>query len=293
MRGIIFGCGNKGKQVLPILRNVFHVDILAFADNKSEETRYDGVPIIKPEEIVNFDIDKIFISVVDIKKIAEIKNQLHHLQIRDNKIEILTTSLPYMECYKDARIQWILEFSEFVKVEGMSGNVAECGVFRGDTAKFINKYFHDRKLYLFDTFTGFTEEDLLYEKELHNESFNNSEFASNPFVSNQDELQNFVLKKMTYPDNCSFKVGMFPDTANQVKDMFCFVNLDMDLYKPMLEGLHFFWDKMVKGGVILLHDYFMAELPGVRLAVKDFENEKGLSVTKVPIGDGCSLAIIK
>jgi O-methyltransferase len=46
----------------------------------------------------------------------------------------------------------------------VKGNVAELGVFRGDFAKHINVAFPDRKLYLFDTFDGFNEKDILAEE---------------------------------------------------------------------------------------------------------------------------------
>jgi hypothetical protein len=61
----------------------------------------------------------------------------------------------------------------------------------------------------------------------------------------------------------------------------------------MFEALKFFFDKMSPGGIILLHDYFVPDLPGVKKAVGDFEELLGTSVPKMPIGDGCTLAIIK
>ncbi len=73
----------------------------------------------------------------------------------------------------------------------------------------------------------------------------------------------------------------------------CFVNLDMDLYTPILSGLRFFWNKMVPGGGIMIHDYFHSELPGVKKALHDFEAELGQTLAKTPIGDGCSIFIIK
>jgi hypothetical protein len=45
--------------------------------------------------------------------------------------------------------------------------------------------------------------------------------------------------------------------------------------------------------VILLHDYSHPQLPGVKRAVADFEKELGHAVPKIPIGDFCSLAIVK
>jgi len=57
--------------------------------------------------------------------------------------------------------------------------------------------------------------------------------------------------------------------------------------------MRFFWDKMVMNGVILLHDYFHPDLPGVAQAVEAFEREKNCNIPKLPIGDGVSIALIK
>ena len=73
-----------------------------------------------------------------------------------------------------------------------------------------------------------------------------------------------------------------------------FVNLDMDLYKPTLEGLKFFWPKMVKGGIILIHDFFSTGYAGVNKAIEQFVIENPDTENRFfPIGDDVSIAIMK
>ena len=67
----------------------------------------------------------------------------------------------------------------------------------------------------------------------------------------------------------------------------------MDLYKPILEGLKFFYPKMVGGGVILIDDYFSVAYPNIRQAVADYERELNKGLLKIPMGDNNGLAIIK
>ena len=67
----------------------------------------------------------------------------------------------------------------------------------------------------------------------------------------------------------------------------------MDLYKPTLEGLIFFYPKLVQGGCILIHDYFMASYPNVKKAVEEYQNSYHTNLVKIPIGDDLSIAIIK
>ena len=50
---------------------------------------------------------------------------------------------------------------------------------------------------------------------------------------------------------------------------------------------------MVEGGIILIHDYFNPELPGVAKAINDYEEQNDICLHKFPIADFCSLAIIK
>lgn len=97
---------------------------------------------------------------------------------------------------------------------------------------------------------------------------------------------------MKYPERCIFKAGYFPETASGIEEEFCFVNLDLDLYQPTLEGLRWFEDRMVSGGVILIHDYFADNFRGVRQAVDEYmRDRKRKELHLMPIGDGISIAI--
>jgi hypothetical protein len=49
---------------------------------------------------------------------------------------------------------------------GVPGDIAEVGVGEGGTAFLLNHHFADRKLLLFDTFTGFDARDLTRNEEL-------------------------------------------------------------------------------------------------------------------------------
>ncbi|WP_257007056.1 TylF/MycF family methyltransferase [Helicobacter pullorum] len=72
---------------------------------------------------------------------------------------------------------------------------------------------------------------------------------------------------------------------------FKFVNLDVDLYQPILSGLQYFYPKMVKDGVILVHDYFHPFYTGTKKAVDEFAVEMNLRT--LPIGDAFSVMIVK
>lgn len=67
----------------------------------------------------------------------------------------------------------------------------------------------------------------------------------------------------------------------------------MDLYKPTLEGLRFFYPLMVSGGIITVHDYFSQGYEGVKAALKEFMDEMQDNMVPFPIGDHTSIAIQK
>lgn len=98
---------------------------------------------------------------------------------------------------------------------------------------------------------------------------------------------------MLHPENCIIKKGYFPKTANGINETFCYVNLDMDLYKPTLEGLRFFYPIMIKGGIIIVHDYSSKGYEGINATVHEFIEEISDNIVPFPIGDHVSIAIQK
>src|ERR1022692_3821606 len=55
--------------------------------------------------------------------------------------------------------------SHEINRKNLEGSVAELGVYKGKFARYINQYFPKRSLYLFDTFEGFDNRDVVAEKE--------------------------------------------------------------------------------------------------------------------------------
>lgn len=292
---LIFGAGFIGKKYYDSIKN-YNTDItvVAFVDNNHEiiGTNIDGIQVIHPNKISGFKFDKIMVSTSP-KYAVEIFIQLKDMNIPIMKIEhyIYSDVFGYNKRNSD-RIKWLRDFSNHVYINNILGNVAECGVYYGRFSRHINKCFPDRTLYLFDTFDGFAAQDLEKELSLGNDSFNNSNFALNKNIFSGVNIE-FMMQHMPHPEKCIVKQGIFSETSIGIEDSFCFVNLDMDLYQPMLAALKFFWNKMISGGVVLLHDYYHQKLPGVALAVEDFEKSIKKRICKTPIGDSCSIALIK
>jgi O-methyltransferase len=163
----------------------------------------------------------------------------------------------------------------------IEGSVAELGVYKGKFARYINRYFPDKKLYLFDTFQGFDETDI--KAELKNTYSSGEQDFSNTSVKH-------VLSIMPFPDQCIIKQGYFPDTARGLNEQFVFVNIDADLYEPIYNGLQFFYPRLKKGGYIFVHDYNNDAYKGAREAVEKFCRENDLN--KLPLPDSCGTAVL-
>ena len=275
---IVFGATTSAMYVYEKI--VIDYDIIAFADNdvKKQNTQLMGKPVIPPNTIENYEINQIII--VSLSSANVIKKQLIDMGIPEYKINI-----SYIENSINARKQFLIDFSKIVYQRDLEGSVAEAGVFQGEYAKYINKAFPDRKLYLFDTFEGFDKKDTDIEK------INGFSDAQEGYLNITS--QDIVMQKMQYPKNCVIKKGYFPESANGIDDKFVFVNLDLDLYMPTKNGLRYFYEKMTKGGIIIIHDYFSDGYYGVNKAVDEFIDEYNGEIYSFPIGDGISIAIQK
>ena len=228
-----------------------------------------------PEAIKDLYFDKVVIANASAN---EVKCQVEEI-LGDDKYKIETLSVPHVQ----ARDNWLKDYAGLIYDRNIQGNIAEAGVFRGDFAAVINRNFPDRMLYLFDTFEGFPPTDV----EIDNQK-EKSVAVSGHYSATSEAL---VMSKMSHSENCIIRKGYFPETGKGIEDKFCFVNLDLDLYQPTLEGLKYFWDKMVPGSIILIHDFFAQDYPNVKTAVYDFEEYIGKQLTMTPIGDSLSIAV--
>ena len=134
---------------------------------------------------------------------------------------------------------------EYIKNNNIDGLIAEVGVFKGTTAKLFHQAFPDRELLLFDTFDGFDERDINHEKE-------NSRAKSGGWNSSLDNVKDFIGSSKLV----QFFPGYFPETAENINPNYSYalVHLDADLYNPQISGLEYFYKRIVRGGVLIVHD---------------------------------------
>lgn len=144
-----------------------------------------------------------------------------------------------------------------LQVRGLSGEVAEVGVYQGGSAKLLAKTLPDKTIYLFDTFTGMPPTDPEHDM-----------IPAGIFAETSlGKVESFLADC----PNVSFHPGWFPETAIPIEDKrFSFVHVDGDIYQTTQDAISFFYPRMTKGGIMAFHDYVQHDCPGVREAIHDF-----------------------
>ncbi|MCU4177015.1 TylF/MycF/NovP-related O-methyltransferase [Carboxylicivirga sp. N1Y90] len=153
-----------------------------------------------------------------------------------------------------------LQLNRIVK-NNINGEIAELGVYKGETAKLIHHMLPDRKLYLFDSFNGLP-------KQVIREDCDGSVRPQTVKFDNTSPDE--VLKYIKGNENISIREGVFPETATGLNTTsFAFVHIDADLYQSTIDALNFFYPKLNKEGAIIVHDY-NHNWEGVNKAIDEF-----------------------
>jgi O-methyltransferase len=145
------------------------------------------------------------------------------------------------------------------QAQALSGAFAEAGVYDGGSARIICEVKGAEHLHLFDTFAGMPETDSRLDP-----GFGAGQFSDTSRRKVEDYLAAFP--------NVHIHQGFFPASAHNVPAdrLFKFVHLDMDIYRSTLDGLRFFYPRLVRKGMILSHDYGNVSAPGVKQAFDEF-----------------------
>jgi O-methyltransferase len=154
--------------------------------------------------------------------------------------------------------------------EGIAGEFAEVGVYRGATSRFLSACAPGRTLHLFDTFAGFDVRDR------EPENAGDTRFTATSEAA--------VRRALGAAANAVIHPGYFPSTTAGLEGRtFAFVLLDLDVYAPTLAGLEFFYPRLARGGYCFVHDYNSPESNrACRRALTEFLAAKPERVIELP-----------
>lgn len=287
---ILYPYGKYGNLIHDILRQQFGIEPKYIIDNGL--TQYNNniystkdIPNLKTEgciflitsdnEGIYSDIRFELMKYVDIKDVVDVFSESMYFDVNRYYEE---------EVFSHPRLMSLEKACREIYMNNVEGAIAECGVYRGWFAGYMSRLMPDRKIYLFDTFSGFDDRDI-DEKEKND----SGEFRERCPLN--DASVEMTLKNIAYRKNAIVRKGYFPDTTVGLEnEKFALVSLDTDLYKPIYAGLEFFWERLNPGGYIFVDDLGHKDLKGVRKAILDFcKKEK---VGYVSIYDGTDATAI-
>lgn len=138
------------------------------------------------------------------------------------------------------------------------GEIWECGVYKGATAKLLAAACDPKQtIRLFDTFSGMPEQ--------------RPEMDSHKIGSLGDTSVESVKALLAGHDNIDYRAGFIPRTFEGLENsVIAFAHIDVDQYETSKECCRFIFPRLVPGGIVVVDDYGRPGTPGSKLAVDEY-----------------------
>jgi hypothetical protein len=166
-------------------------------------------------------------------------------------------------------------YTWFLKSLDLPGDVAECGVYLGETSRELVRYLDSEGIskivHMFDSFEGFPDVVTSEEKDL----------STWPELKTGQYACSFETVRQQMNGLHRFKIhqGTFSETFKQFSKRLCFIHADGDLYESTVATIHLANRVLTTGGHIVFDDYNNPRLPGVKLAVERYLSPQAYEIT--------------
>jgi O-methyltransferase len=188
----------------------------------------------------------------------------------------------------DIHIEWRIHICCWAAwhAKQLPGDFVECGTNTGimslAVANFINFNATDKSFFLFDTFRGIPDDQILPEERLLGRANENKELYEECYERARRNFAPFPKARLVR--------GTVPDTLTSVQiDRVCYLCLDMNIMAPELAAIEHFWDKLVPGAPVILDDYGWLAYGRQKEAMDAFAARKGVKIANLPTGQGLLL----
>jgi O-methyltransferase len=203
---------------------------------------------------------------------------------------IVDLVLPYTMTDPTRVLGLIAEVDRVVQ-EGVSGDMVECGVWRGGSMMavaftLLRAGISNRNLYLFDTYQGMSAPEAIDVDYLGRPALNPStgSYDATGCTVGLAEVQ-AAMRSTGYPsERIHYVVGMVEDTLPaQAPPQIAFLHLDTDWYRSTKHELEHLFPRISLGGCVMLDDY--GHWKGCRKATDEYiaKHAPG-GLTPVPCG---------
>jgi O-methyltransferase len=167
----------------------------------------------------------------------------------------------------------------------IEGDFVECGVGKGMLSRTIVDYLKfekvKKKFYLIDTFSGIPIKQAANFKEKRNMEFLNTL----NFSGSYSKRIHVIFKKYS---NVKIIEGKIPEILKKTNiKKISYLSIDMNNAFAEIESIKFFFNKITKGGIVLLDDYAYGKSFLLQKIYWDkFAKSKGIEILTLPTGQG-------
>ena len=179
----------------------------------------------------------------------------------------------------EQQIDYLVLYAIDAIINNIDGDFVEFGCYVGESSKFLRNTIvetkSDKDLYVYDSFEGLPNLSK-YEE--------NTGWRPRTLATTEEILiSNFRKNNLKPPIITKGWFKEIPDYKLPEKISFAF--LDGDFYESIYDSLSKIYDKVSDGGYILFHDYDRNDLPGVKIAIETFFNERGIDYNLLVVCD--------
>ncbi|MCK5737211.1 MAG: class I SAM-dependent methyltransferase [Spirochaetaceae bacterium] len=178
---------------------------------------------------------------------------------------------------------WALaEAVRYVCRSGISGDIAECGVWKGGACLLASNILmkedkdSQRRIWLYDTFSGMVSPG----KEDRIASSGQALAERNPegwWSSGLAEVKDTISRSAMDLSCFNFIQGNVEETLdNEIPEQLAVLRLDTDWYESTMKELVVLYPRLSPGGVLIIDDY--GHFTGARKAVDDYFKKRGENI---------------
>ncbi len=181
------------------------------------------------------------------------------------------------------RLDSLEQCLDIVRADRVPGDLIETGVWRGGACIFMRGYLeaHEmpgRRVWVADSFEGLP-------KPTHpaDEGWDFSREKAPSFAISREEVQDTFKRYDLLDDRVIFLEGWFKDTlpAAPINEL-ALIRLDGDLYESTMDALTNLYDRLSRGGFVIVDDYI---LEPCAKAIQEFRKSRNIDDALVPIDE--------
>ena len=190
-----------------------------------------------------------------------------NINVRDivNKNDIPSCMMTYWQ------IVGVLTSLQIVLEKDIPGAIVELGCNVGTTSIYIRKlldlYESDKEYHVYDSWEGLPE---LHSKDI---ALTGGGFTKGACKTSEEQFKyNLVSRGLNVPIIHSGWFSEIPD--NEYPDQICFAFFDGDFYTSIIDSFNKTFNKMQRGGIVIIDDCGWSRLPGCETACLEFLQDK-------------------